>query len=310
MQKQIFSDKKVFIALLARNCKSALEKNIPLWNELLSFFSSDSIIQVIENDSIDGTKDILADWSKNNSSVHIYSKDTNEVTIPPTVAGSVYPGGSIYRQLKMAGFRNMYIQLMRTKKYDYLIVFDSDLDWFDVQGVITALCDAPDDWGALFANGRYYSVLWGKPILHRYYDLFAYLPMEEEYIKCGMSFDENLTYREMAVFSDILNSRKYKKIDYIPCVSAFGGIGIYNLKYYNNQEYTSKKNIRSNYFEGICEHIAFNLTFAKNKQNYICTKMIAHYKKVCLLQGLSSSLLNTKMKFFIKEKILCKVIPN
>ena len=57
-------DKSVVICALARDCSGALANNIPRIQELREFFADSEVI-VIENDSKDNTKEVLASWHQN-----------------------------------------------------------------------------------------------------------------------------------------------------------------------------------------------------------------------------------------------------
>ena len=55
-------DKSVSICMLARDCGKAIERNIPRIENLRSFFCLSYVI-VVENDSKDNTKSVLAEWA-------------------------------------------------------------------------------------------------------------------------------------------------------------------------------------------------------------------------------------------------------
>lgn len=288
--------------MLARDCYTPLQNNISKFTELLNQFAENSIIQVIENDSVDGTKELLQTWSKELPAVHIISEDTNQLTYDPS-----QQAGALSRNQKMSNFRNKYLKILENEKFDYLIVIDADLVDFDINSIISSIENSPNDWGALFSNGRYFCKVLGKKILLKYYDLFAYVPAPQQFEKLSIPFTFELTRKEMALFSDFLNYKKNILPDYIECSSAFGGIGIYNLKKYKGQSYSTKKNDRSSYFGAVCEHISFNKIYAKEGKNYICKNMLALYDKQSLIK-LFTYPLHTSFKFYIIEKILHKKI--
>jgi hypothetical protein len=73
--------KNLLIAALARNCEDSLKVNIPLIEKLRAQFTWSEVV-VVENDSIDGTKDLLNDWKINCTNVTIISNDYGTKTIP------------------------------------------------------------------------------------------------------------------------------------------------------------------------------------------------------------------------------------
>jgi len=74
-------NKNVIIAALARDCEDSLRINIPVIEKLRTQISWSQVV-VVENDSIDGTKDVLNDWKINSKNVAIISKDYGGKTIP------------------------------------------------------------------------------------------------------------------------------------------------------------------------------------------------------------------------------------
>lgn len=298
----MMKDKRACISMLARDCYASLKINIPKFTDLLSQFADNSIIQVVENDSVDGTKELLQSWNKAVPAVHIISEDTNQLTYDPTQQAGAYS-----RIQKMANFRNKYLKILSNEQFDYLIVIDADLVDFNINSIILAIENAPADWCGLFANGRYYFNFLGKTKLLKYYDLFAYIPNQKQFKRLSIPFSYELTYKEMALFSDYLNYKKNDLPNYIDCYSAFGGIGIYNLIKYKGQNYSTKKNQRSTYFDTICEHISFNTQYGSEGKNYICKNMIALYEKQGFKKLLSYPF-HASLKFFILEKILHKKV--
>lgn len=309
--EQELKSKKVFIALLARDCKESLERNIPLIEILIGNFDKDnSVVQIIENDSVDGTKELLAEWEKKCSYVRVCSEDTNQVTIPKRNPNSTYvPGGTEYRMSRMIGFRNKYINKLEAKKFDYLIVIDADVEWFSVEGIIYSIRNAPENWSIISANGREFTKLFGKIITLKYYDLLPYIPTKEQFSQIGLTYNIELTHKEMALCSDLLNGRDFRKKMFFPCSSAFAGCGIYNLRKYKGQKYYIIKNNRSRMYEVLCDHVSFNLDFLKEGQNYISQELKVLYTKKPFLRSIISYMISTKVKFWFYTKILRKTIP-
>lgn len=285
----------VCFALLARDCKEHLKCNIERILCNSKKFGKLDII-VVENDSVDGTKEYLKEMSATNDNIHVITKDRADDAIK---IGD--KSGSNHRIKRMACYRNEYLDYINhnmNHRVDYLVVVDSDIAYFDIDSLISAIENAPDDFSALFADGRFFSNFFGHRVFFRYYDLFAFLPKD--------SANTDLTYREMAMNANLLTRRNIRKYVYFPCDSAFGGIGIYRMEKYSGQLYETHSNARSEYFDAVCEHISFNLGFAKNGTNYICSNLVVAYEKVRRFGQMLSAFIPVKVRLFVAEKILKK----
>lgn len=259
-------NKSILIAALARDCNQALIKNIPKIETLRSEFKYSHII-VIENDSKDGTKETLKKWRNSSKDIELISNDFGTITIPTEIKGRIIPGTSIHRISKMTNYRNMYLEYARSVDYtiDYLIVIDIDIEDFSVKGIIESINNAPQDWGALFANG--YKTFYGY--FKYYYDAYAYLPLNSK--------NFNLTIKKLYHNNRTINNL-LKKNNYIKCYSAFGGLGIYKWDIIKNNKYSMKENDDSIYFEAVCEHMPFNKKIIDSGyMNYICKNMEVKY---------------------------------
>ena len=268
MKRQI--NKKVAVCILARDCDSALKRNIPQIEKLTAFFSDSKII-VIENDSIDGTKETLAHWAVINRNVTVISEDTNQVTIPPKIDSGKNPTTSFFRINKMAHFRNKYLRFIKDSNIvaDYVIVIDIDLDKIYPQKIFSAITNAPNDWSAIFANGLLYTFL---PCVTKYYDNYAYVPYD--------SAKDSFKYKERHLNVDKLNYA-LKKNDYVKVRSAFGGIGIYKYEALCDAKYQALPSL-SGEDEALCEHVSVNLAVSNYGKLYVSKKMKALYKKLKL----------------------------
>ena len=259
-------NKSILIAALARDCNDSIIRNIPKI-ELLRKEFKESHVVVIENDSKDGTKETLKRWEKESSCVKIIMNDFGTVTIPQQSETMKSPSTSMHRISKMAKYRNIYMDYARNAsfKIDYLIIIDIDIENFSVEGIIKSIKNAPNDWGALFANG--FTSFHG--FLPNYYDMFAYI---DESMKATSPTSSSLYHKKREL------NKLLKCNEYINCVSAFGGIGIYKWELIKELYYNAEANNASKVFEAICEHIPFNRNIAENgHRNYICRKMKVKY---------------------------------
>lgn len=265
-------EKSVAICMLARDCKSALEKNIQKIEKLRRYFFK-SYVVIIENDSKDGTKDVLHNWSKTSKNIFVISEDTGKITIPPADVDGHLRGMSEYRISKMAGFRNKYLDFVsiHDATIDYLINIDIDVYDFDVESVISAIENAPDDWAAIFADGRLFAKI-GKVIIpSKYYDNYTYVPYEYD------CYDT--TFEEMYINSSKLE-KKLKKQKYVPCKAAFGGLSVYKYKFLKGFHYEALKNNRSELMEVMCCHVSLCKHMAAYGKNYIVSDMNLLYDQI------------------------------
>ena len=222
--------------------------------------------------------------------------------MPPKTSDCEMPGSSIHRIEKLCFYRNKYMEYLEGLHigYDYIMAIDIDIDDFCEEGVLKAIKNAPDDWGGLFANGRFYIKIMDKRILSRYYDWYAFLPD----IKPLDKIDMDLTLREMRLNSDIPN-KKIKKNKYLPCYSAFAGIGIYHYSDIIKLRYKVIPNNRSTYCESITEHTYFNVSIINGnyKKNYIASNLLVYYEKTSIYRWLIGVLFSARFIISVMEFI-------
>lgn len=263
-------NKSILIAVLARDCNQSIIRNIPKIERLRKEFKESHVV-IIENDSKDGTKETLKRWEKESIGVEAIMNDYGIVTIPEQSKDIKNPGTSMYRISKMARYRNMYMDFARNADFniDYLIVIDIDINDFSVEGIVDSINNAPNNWGGLFANGTidFYGL---KPY---YYDTYAYVDINDKQIF-------NVSASKLYKMSRSIN-RILKKKEYIKCISAFSGIGIYKWEVIKDLKYSSEKNTNEDScFEAICEHIPFNKKITEQGYgNYICRDMKVKYNE-------------------------------
>ncbi len=172
-----------------------------------------------------------------------------------------FPGQSFSRISKMAGFRNRVLNAAREHFSPNLFCFiDIDIEYFEPQTVVKAIENAPEGWGALFANGEvvvdYSDHQLIKPLM---YDYYAYTEWGVNPLEGG-DYAVRIEENEAATWAAqcFINHKAYTA-----CHSAFNGIGIYqwaaihDLAYQAYQTPELKKVSAS-----LCEHVPFNYKIA------------------------------------------------
>lgn len=248
-------DSSVIIGLLARDCQDPLIRNIPKIERLCLYFADYHIV-IVENDSTDDTQQILHDWAERNGRVLVDSFTNNARRLADC---------SYNRISMMAYLRNRLLDdIMQLPAPDLVIMMDVDIYDFDVEGVIDGICHAPEDWGALMANGR---LMLPNHHFNRYqYDQFAYMGCHE-----GLRHTIYFQPRRGRLFDTAV-----QRNDYLSVQSAFGGIGIYRYAAIRNARYKAvmTSDGQQNAF---CEHIPFHLEIIRQGyKNYVCRRMIVN----------------------------------
>lgn len=264
-------NKNIIIAALARNCEDSLRTNIPLIEKLRAQFLWSQVV-VVENDSIDGTKDLLNDWKINYSNVTIISNDFGTKTIPDKSDLIINPMTSYQRIDKMVFYRNLYLDYIKEVKHpiDLVIVIDIDVIKISLTGLINAINSFDNKTGAIFSNGM--SVMKTPFGLSEiYYDTFA---VREYTLLNEFSYSTESLDR---TFKSI--NKNVKKSPLYGVISAFGGVGVYNYHAIKNLRYKTVLN-PLNEQEAICEHIPFNQEIIKRGfKNYIARDFQVVYER-------------------------------
>lgn len=269
-------NKSILITALARNCEGNLLSNLTRLEQLRKCFHN-SYVVIIENDSIDNTKEILKQYKDSHTGVTLVSKDYNGEYPIPSYPKSSLPDMGCQRIAKMAYLRNeLLTQAMKIKNFDYLLSIDIDVYSFSVEGIIKVLKAAPSDWGALFANGHY-CIQYNNTIktLPFHYDFYAYIPLGVDISSITKTFLNKKYQKIRAFFLDKrLNHKQYVKV-----LSGFCGIGVYKREalegnYY--EVYTPNSWNRTDIC--LCEHVTFHSRIKEKGLNcYIGKEMEVIY---------------------------------
>lgn len=291
-------NKNIIIAALARDCEDSLRINIPVIEKLRTQISWSQVV-VVENDSIDGTKDLLNDWKINSKNVTIISNDYGTKTIPDKSDLIINPMTSYQRIDKMVFYRNLYLDYIKEIDHpiDLVIIIDIDVLEISLAGLMDVINSFDDKTGAVFANGI--SVMKTPLGLSEiYYDIFA---VWEYPISNDFSYSKDSLAR---TFKSI--NKNVKKSSLYSVISAFGGVGVYNYQAIKNLRYKTVLN-SLNQQEAICEHIPFHQEIIKQGfENYISRdfKVIyeTHNLTLLLKQVLPVKVFNFLHPFLLKIK--------
>lgn len=198
------AEKEVVICGLARDVMHALPRTMARLERLGKQFKNYKVV-VFENDSSDGTLEMLQYWQKVNARVEVLTEQ-----LEAKKWGQVQ---DLARMEQMAAYRNRYIAHIREQQYkfDYLIVFDLDIPLgFSYDGIAHSF--SYHDWDVMGSNG-FLVPPYGDPIPNPvFYDAFAFRGKGNDYPK---SLEE-------------INALQFQRgEELVPVDSAFGGLAMY-----------------------------------------------------------------------------------
>jgi len=249
----------VAIAGIVRDGMPSLPRMIGLIEDVGRLFTEHSIL-IIENDSTDGTCDILESWAQFNPRVQVDSRKLG--------ARNKRPSHSF-----LADMRNRYIELLRLEdatrpSFDLLVVLDMDLFDIDIVGVQKSVSawlrgppkhgtkrsslqsfQIPKSWAAIASNGVAQD--------GRYYDVFALRSESTVWPSTnGVMFrkpEGQALIKTNTVVYDPIRHKPFS-VD-----SAFGGLAIYRASSVLGCKYDAGPNRD-------CEHVLFHACIAKKNR--------------------------------------------
>ena len=208
----------IAICGIVRNAEKGLKRNIPIVDRLCGEFREAHVV-VFENDSTDGTKQVLEDWHRRDPErVYTFTEDLGIRTIPLASSVSCNPFFSLSRNEKMSGFRNKYLDFVEAQGWnpDYLLVLDLDVVKIDFAGVMGSF-STKEDWDAITAFSHSLS----PSLKRRYHDSYILVENGEESIPQTESSIKEKADKFAAY---------YGSHSLIPVYSAFGGLAIYKYE--------------------------------------------------------------------------------
>ena len=273
-------DLKVVFAGCARNCSNFLPKvleNI----EFYSSFFSESYIVIVENGSTDRTKEILKD-NKNKKNIFLFEDDLNKLP---------------YRGQRLEKARNLIIETIKKNKNlfscDLFIMLDlDDIGTYRIEekNILDSIkfLFSKEEIGGVFANqlGTYYDMWTLRD--QKYCKNDFWVEVLQFLINNKNSKDKISKTNIEEVKKNIIDKKTYsfeKNHAPIKVESAFGGFGIYKMKYVlkNNRKYEGtqivdliskdQKRLKVKYQK--CEHVNFNQGLIdQNLELYILPNLI------------------------------------
>ncbi len=248
--RELAGSARVVFCGIVRDCRRNLERNLARVESLRGSFASLRIV-LVENDSKDGTKEVLRQLAERDPSALVEMEDHGTVTLPKKMKSGVLPSYSDYRISKMAAYRNRYLEIIEKDighdNLDWVVMLDWDIEGFSSAGFFDTL-GRKEEWKVATANGRKKTGWTGSA----YYDSYA-VRLEGATGPCTMG--------EMAAQRREL-SRLEPGDPLLVVESAFNGMGIYPAEFLAGLRYRVAPN-DDREVEVWCEHVTFHRDLAQ-----------------------------------------------
>ncbi len=256
---KFLKNKKIVVCGLLYNAESQVSY-LESWFEELKLICKDCVMVVVENNSVDETRQKCIQWRKRDPlHVHLVCVDTDfcHSDINDIVVDSTSPDSNRIR--KMAFLRNCYVKYVQENflEFDYVFVKDLDLQghlfWDGIFHSFYCFKQSPKI-NVMTCNGVM------RETLH-YYDTFAYA-------KDKFDISWNFGHDKRNHDHDVLNNVSHyyqKNMELDKVASAFGGFAIYRMKQFKDKFYSYDRNRLS------CEHCLYHLLY---ENVYLNPKMI------------------------------------
>ena len=256
--------KDLFICGLVRDSSKTVLKNLSALTQIGSVFKSCRFI-LVENDSKDGTDQLLKDWAKDKQNVFLISKKMDHELNPslPTLEKGHNYMLSKRRFTKMALLRNMYMkkleELVNPKVETWVAVVDLDLHTIPVKATLESLSEQTrGNWDAICANGitsicrievrgsigcdfvRKDNGKFGRP-----YDTLA-LRLDKSELEQNFSSPEKKS--AWIAHHHKVGRRINRAHEPLKVASCFGGLTVYKAEKFKKLRYSGED----------CEHISVN----------------------------------------------------
>lgn len=259
--KRSKSETIVFVGL----CQDNGERMLHMWKPIIEKWGGyfkDYQIVVVENDSVDDTREIfLKEAEINKKFVVLCDANKSENTkICKMGLRSMKKGGNKEKNLEeririLAKFRQVYWEHVMRKysNYDYMCVIDWDLEGkISTSGFFHGLYYVKN-YSDVIACNSFHQSQSGEYLIHDTY------PMLNHY-RCDY-LKENKTLEDTRIEYQMRKKLFYGSPYPVPVESAFGGIALYNIQ--------NVKNKNAFYTNPICPIECEHTTFHKNLRVYI-----------------------------------------
>jgi hypothetical protein len=211
-EPQIFAEKAIFCGVCKNSAKS-LPITIYSVEKAGSLFS-DYRVFIYENNSTDGTVELLKKWAEQNQHVTVISETVTSEQLLAELSTRVSEGHP-YRTELIARARNIVLEKAldpALDDYTYLFMSDTDFEFpWDTRGIIDSLKQTTS-WDAICANGI--------GLNGRTYDRFA---LRTHWRPFGPELLGEAWWVEQGQVPFVLN----RTAPLFPVFSAFGGLTIY-----------------------------------------------------------------------------------
>ena len=260
--KENVKDKKIVMGFLLKNSFVHISSMQEKIKKIGKHFKDYKVV-LFENDSSDGTRDILNDWSSNDNHIdiikccHLGNCECKLNWQDPKSKGVI----TNFRIDKMRFMREEMLKHVKKNynDYDYYMIMDFDISGsMYIDGFFTSFQNNKD-WDMVFGNGINSTPI---PFFHNelyLYDIMAYVPIEQKTIPNSQNSFQNVKnfFTENKKLKKIWKSYKWKKSK-----SGFNGICIYKMNSILNSSYINSKKF-------YCEHIDLNNNMIENGHDKI-----------------------------------------
>ncbi len=202
--------------------------------EYLSGLFKETAFVIYENDSEDGTDNLLEKWGEAGDNRHVFSEKLDEKRIG---------GRSKERVTAMAIYRNKCVDFLKNNysNFDYYIPVDLDLvGGISYDGIAHTIGNVNVEWDFMGSNGK--NSMRGNV---RYWDTFPHREIDCD----DFSIGRNKMFALGRHFSSLKRGEGL-----VPVNSCFGGMAIYKISSIQNAIYTGQSS----------EHVAFNRSIIDN----------------------------------------------
>jgi hypothetical protein len=257
---EIASQSKIVICALVRDVARNVE-NIKTKVYSITKLFEDYRVLIVENDSTDGTRELLLRWSQQDPKIVILGCGVNADKCTLNLPRTINHDHGVSRINKMVFLRNLYLKEIRMNyaDFNYMLVWDLDLvSTLFGDGVMNTIgyMDKNKDIDGVCAQGIY-----SLNGVNLYYDTYAHVDMDEN-IEYAKGRNES---RMRFIKGMVENGSEPYGVK-----SCFGGATIYKIPsiVVMGHSYQTGKTLDG---EVVCEHVGFH-----HGMNVVCNPSMLH----------------------------------